>query len=178
MGNYIGTHDFSAGTLRPTTYGFIEINSMQGDTTSPPTSGLVGLNPCLNFNDATDQIAYFNFMIPEDCATGFDIVCEIAYCMASANTTDDVVLGLDANSVADAGDATPATESATTQTITVPDTAEIMDIVTTSTLKIPTAMLAANNVISCKFYRDANAGGDTAAGNFQLLNFRLRYTRK
>jgi hypothetical protein len=162
----------------PLANGYIKIESMFPDPTNPPGSSVVGVNPSVDFDDTTDEIAYFSFQTPVDLDDTADIVFEIAYCMASANTSDDVVLGLDANAIADGEDSTPSIESQTTQTITVPDTAEQMDIVTTTSLKIPASLLSGTQIISCKFYRDANAGGDTAAGDFLLLNIRAKYTRK
>jgi hypothetical protein len=159
-------------------YGYIVIDSMAPASTASATSGYVALNPVLLFSDSAANYAHFSFMVPDDLDTSADMVCEIAYCMASANSSASVVLGLDSNSIADGEDATPTTQSTTSQTISVPNTLEELDIVTTSTLKIPTSILGASHVVSARFYRDGASGSDSASGNFELLNFRLRYTRK
>ena len=153
----------------------LRIATMQPDGTSPPTSNFVSLNPSIDFDDSTDQIVYFSFSVPPDCDTANDMKAIISYCMAGANTSKAVVLNLDSNSLGDGVDTTPTTQSTTTETITVPDTAEIMDIHTATVLKIPSTNLSSGDVVSCKFYRDANSASDTATGDFQLLDFKLEY---
>lgn len=157
--------------------GYILIESMYPDPSDPPGNSLVGINPSVDFDPTSDEIAYFSFQTPSDLDTSADILFEIAYCMSSANTSANVVIGLDSNAIADGEDSTPTVESTTTETIAVPDTLEQMDIVTTTTAKIPASILSGTQVISVRFYRDANNASDTANGDFQLLNIRAKYTR-
>ena len=150
---------------------------MAADVTSPPAQGFVGLAPSLDFDASTNEYVFFQFRKPTDLNVAVDITCEIVYAMQSANTTDDVVLVLEANAIANGEDGTPTLESTTTQTTTVPDTADEYEYLTTSTLKIPTSILTGDQVISCRFYRNAADGGDTATGDWRRISFRLKYTR-
>lgn len=163
-----------------TTIGRLRIDTMLPDPNGNyPEQQLVGNNPALGFDANTNEYTYFSFALPPDIdLTTVDIAVEMAFCMKTANTSKNVVLCLDTNIVANTGDMTPVAPTIqTTQTISVPNTPEELKRITTTTLGIPIAYVSANTQVCCKFYRNASSGSDDAVGDFQLLDFTLKYKR-
>jgi len=125
------------------------------------------------FDDSDSEWCYWQFQLPANYASA--PVLHLTYSMASANTTDDVVLGASVGSHAEGetgeGD-TWDTENSLTET--VDDTAG--DVNVTSITLTNNDSMAANEFVMIKFRRDGGNGSDAAAGDLELLTARLDYT--
>jgi hypothetical protein len=102
-------------------------------------------------------------------------VLKIAYRMANANTSDDVVLiaQLAAVSDTDAAMQSKVFAAVNSVTITVPDTANVQD---EASITLTNADSIAKGDWACLLlFRDGGAGGDTAAGDLILTSAELQY---
>ena len=89
----------------------------------------------------------------------------------SVNTDRTIILPMTA---AELDAYTESYDTANTVTDTVPGTAGYL--AEASITMSNTDSLAANDLVTIKFYRDANAGGDTASGDADLYALSLEYT--
>jgi hypothetical protein len=143
------------------------------DTTNPPgmlyeNNGWVYL-----FNDTTDEICYWHFQMPTDYASA--PVLKIKYKMDTA-TTLEVIVACSVKATADGED--PASSGYdtvnTSAATTVPGTAELLD---TISLTLTNADgIAAGELCSLEFSRDANNAGDDATGDMKLVAASFEYT--
>lgn len=128
----------------------------------------------LRFDKDTDEGRMWVSRVPNQY--GGTPVLVGSYHMNAANTTDDVVLVAQVACVSD-GDIThdeKVFDSANSATITVPDAAETSDEFSI-TLTNDDSMTA-DDWLCIVLYRDANAAGDTATGDFCLTSLGLQYT--
>jgi len=160
-------------------YGRFRVADFAGNIAgSPPAQAYVGNFPAAAFDDTTQENLYFEFQSPVDIDTTQDIVLEIVHSTAGANTSKNIVLGLDVNAIATNQDLTPVSvQSSTTETISVYDNAELAKFDTTTTAKIPTSIIAANRVFGCKLYRKATDVADDCIGDWYLIDVVLKYKR-
>ncbi len=159
----------------------MHIDSLGADITqNPPTQKFSGVAPCLAFNDTTQNNAFYAFQLPPDIDLTVDVVLELEYTMAGTNTgTKNIVLGLDVLGVT-TGDTVTAAATTTTETILIVNTANTATFITTTTgtgCRIPAASMTGKSAIHFKFYRKAADVNDTAVGDWQLFDFRLKYKR-
>jgi hypothetical protein len=128
----------------------------------------------LLFDAATDEFAQWVFRARR-YGSG-NLTVKILYSMASA-TTGDVVWGAQicALTPGDAQDVVADTfATASTVTDTVPGTAGHAKEATITVSNLDS--IAADDRIVLQVYRDANAGGDTATGDAELLGVSLSYS--
>lgn len=128
----------------------------------------------LLFDAATDEGRMWVFRVPKNYASTPKLVG--SYHMASANTTDDVVLVAQVACVSD-GDASHTAKvfaAANSLTQTVPDNAGTSDEFSITLTNADS--MAANDWVCIILYRDANAAGDTAAGDLCLTSLALTYS--
>jgi len=164
-----GTGSVGSGTKRTLTP-FVYL-----DDTSSPDTGLVGLQPSVDFGPTADEICYFNFNVPVDCDVAADITLKLGFCMSSANA-GTVVMAIAYDVVSASGDVTPAANTGTdTVTIDPSDTAEILEYDTS--LAVANAHITAlTQLIGVELYRDADHASDTHTGDFRLISLELQYT--
>ena len=126
----------------------------------------------LNFDDTTDEGRMWIFRMPR----GFGVTATLvgSYKMASANTTDEVVLSCQVAGISD-GDthSTKVFDSANTTTKTVPDSADESDEFSITLTNFDS--IAADDWVCVILNRDANNGSDTAAGDFILTTLAIDF---
>ena len=136
------------------------------------------LHPVLDYDDTTDEAAVFTAVLPRSYAGG-GLTVYIHYAMTSAVADDviwqvaierigDGVQDIDADGFAAAQDSGP---------ITVPGTSGLVDIAMVAfTDGAQMDSLAVGEAFRLKINRDANAGGDTAVGDAELVAVEIRET--
>lgn len=130
----------------------------------------------LLFDASTEEWCCWAFRMPADFASA--LACKVQYKMASA-TSGDVIWATQVAAISD-GDATDAdtkafAATANTVTVTVPGTAGHIDEASiTMTSNIDN--LTAGDYVVLRLARDADAGGDTATGDAELIAVALTYT--
>jgi hypothetical protein len=128
----------------------------------------------LAFDASTEEWASFQFQMPADYASS--PVAKLHYKMASA-TTGDVVWVVQIAAVSD-GDSTDvdakAFGTANSGTVTVPGTAGFLDIASITLTNADT--VAAGDFVVVRVARDADAAGDTATGDAELVAAAIQYT--
>jgi hypothetical protein len=102
-------------------------------------------------------------------------VLKVHYYMAGANTSDAVVLVCQIAAVSDTDASVTAKvfDAVNTSTTTVPDAAGTEDVASITLTNADS--MAAGDRISLLLYRDANAGGDTAAGDCVVTGVELQF---
>jgi len=122
------------------------------------------------FDAAADEGLMWQFTLPPAFTGILDL--KIYYYMASASAGNVVfVAQVSAKSDADAGMTSRTFDAANSQAVTVPGVAGTLDVATI-TMTNDDGMAAGDEVILL-LYRDANAGGDTAAGDCIITDLRL-----
>lgn len=130
--------------------------------------------PVLLFDAATDEEAHF--LLDVSLYGSGNITVKVRYSMASA-TSGDVIWAaqLMAQTPDDAVDLVTATwDTANTVTDTVPGTAGHMTEATITLSNLDS--LAAGDYAILKIYRDANAAGDTATGDAELIQLQIEFS--
>lgn len=148
----------------------------------PPSSAFatldtLNLHPVLDFDKDTDESAVFTGILPRSYAGG-GITVYIHYA-ADGLTTGDVVWNSAFERIGDGqldidGDSFATANAAT---VTVPGTeghVDIASIAHTDGAEIDS--IAVGELFRLKITRDANAGGDTADDDVQLLQVELKET--
>lgn len=127
----------------------------------------------LAFDAATEEWCSFQFRMPADYNAS--LVAKIQYKMASA-TSGDVIWVAQLAAVTD-GDATDvdakAFGSTNSATVTVPGTAGYID--EASITMTNADAVAAGDFVVLRIARDADAAGDTATGDAELVAVALTY---
>lgn len=143
------------------------------DDTVPPGLEFQNNIPVLLFDDTADEICYWRFRVPANYASA--PVLKLLYSMASA-TTLEVIVGAElwANADGEAAGAENYDTVNTSAAITVPGTAGFQD--TISLTLTNNDGMAAGEMLSIRFRRDANNAGDDATGDMELLAASLEYT--
>lgn len=141
---------------------------------APAPTAVVGTNTIYAvyaFDPTTDESNQCRLILPADFtgAIDWDLVWR------SAATTGDTVWAIQTICVADAETGDPAFNTASTITDTAKGTT--LQFNTASTTGITITGCAANEIMFLKFFRDADAGGDTMTGDAQLISFRLKMRR-
>lgn len=128
----------------------------------------------LAFDAATEEWASWSFRMPADYSSS--PVCKVQYKMASA-TSGDVIWVAQLAAVTD-GDATDvdakAFAAANSATVTVPGTAGHLDEASITMTNADS--VAAGDFVVLRVARDADAAGDTATGDAELVAVALTYT--
>ena len=144
------------------------------DASNAPQATIQSNRMHLGFDAGTDELIYYMFRMPADY--GSSLLLKLQYAMASA-TSGDVIWAsaLWAITPGDSADVdTESYDTANTVTDTVPGTAGYL---AEASITMSNAdSLAANDLLTIKVYRDANAGGDTATGDADLYGLSLQYT--
>lgn len=159
--------------------GIIPIEILTADTTASPIANIVGNTPSADFPANANSITYFTIRVPEDCDVSQPMTLLLNYGMSSADSSGKVAMVLEYEAVANGGDVTPASPTATkTDVIDPPDGTETLDVFTGTNLKIDASDLGAvGRNINCKLYRDVSGASPNHTGRFQLLNIMLTYTK-
>jgi len=152
--------------------GYYPIEEVDGDDTDVITEVIIGDLKAAGFAGSGDSSCYFDVQIPEQIDTGEDWEIKIGFDMSTAEASKAVRLSLDYAAIADAGDTTP-TATTVAETVTTPDTAETLKVVTLSTIKIPQADLAGGKTVTFKLTRLADNAADTHGGVFRLNELHL-----
>lgn len=128
----------------------------------------------LAFDATTEEWVSFPFQMPADYASS--PVAKLHYKMASA-TSGDVVWAVQIAAVSD-GDSqdvdAKAFGTANSATVTVPGTAGHLDIASVTLTNADS--VAAGDFVVVRIARDADAGGDTATGDAELVMAAIQYT--
>lgn len=148
----------------------------------PPSSNYATLDirnghRVLDFDDATDEAAVFKAVLPRNYAGG-GLTVYLHYAMTNA-TSGDVVLTAAFERIGDGQQDIDSDgfASAQTATVTVPGTSGHVDIAAiTFTDGAQIDSLAVGEAFRLKITRDANAGGDTAAGDLELVAVEIKET--
>tara|TARA_B100000949_G_scaffold11685_1_gene8926 strand:- start:3449 stop:4270 length:822 start_codon:yes stop_codon:yes gene_type:complete len=152
----------------------LPVSGAELDASNAPAVTIQSNRMHLGFDAGTDELIYYMFRMPTDY--GSALVLKLQYAMASA-TSGDVIWAssLWAITAGDSADVdTESYDSPNTVTDTVPGTAGYL--AEASITMTNTDSLAANDLLTIKIYRDANAGGDTASGDADLYAISLQYT--
>ena len=123
---------------------------------------------------AADEGRQWNFIL--DRKYGSTPVLKVHYYMAGANTTDDIVLVCRIAAVSD-GDASVTAkvfDAVNSATVTVPDDAGTEDVASITLTNNDS--MAASDRIMLLLYRDADAAGDTAAGDCVVTGVELWFS--
>lgn len=123
---------------------------------------------------AADEGRQWNFIL--DRKYGSTPVLKVHYYMGSANTTDDIVLVCRIAAISDTDTNVTAKvfDAVNSATVTVPDNAGVEDVASI-TLTNNDSMAAGDRVMLL-LYRDADAGGDTAAGDCIVTGVELWFS--
>lgn len=124
-------------------------------------------------DDTTDEGRQWDFILDRRYVS--TPILKVHYYMAGANTTDDIVLVCRIAAVSD-GDASVTAkvfDAVNSATVTVPDAAGTEDVASI-TLTNNDSMAAGDRVMLL-LYRDADAGGDTAAGDCVITSVELQF---
>ena len=143
------------------------------DSSVPPAASTENHTEILSFDADTDEAAYLRFQMPDSYGTetiSFDVI----YKMASA-TSGDVIWACEvwAATAGESGD-TESYDTANTVTDTVPGTAGLTALATITLTNKDS--VAASDLVTLRISRDANAGGDTATGDAELVTVTVRWT--
>lgn len=126
----------------------------------------------LNFDAATDEGRIWMFRMPR----GFGVTAKLvgSYKMASANTSDAVVLAAQLAGISD-GDthSTKAFDTENSLTKTVPDNADESDEFSITLTNFDS--IVADDWVCIAFRRDADNGSDNAAGDFILTTLAIDF---
>lgn len=128
----------------------------------------------LNLDATGDEGRQWNFILDRKYESA--PVLKVHYYMASANTTDDIILVCRIAAISD-GDADVTAKvfaAVNTATVTVPDAAGTEDVASITLTNNDS--MAAGDRIMLLLYRDADAGGDTAAGDCIVTGVELQFT--
>lgn len=120
---------------------------------------------------STESIISDHILVPEDIVGANTITVKAYFAMVSA-TSGNVRIQLDYRNIADGGTITNAT-NITTDTISVPGTADTLKIYTFSAA---TGNIAAGDLLKFRFIRIGGDAADTATGDMQFLGLELEYT--
>jgi len=128
----------------------------------------------LNLDADGDEGRQWNFILHRQYES--DPVLKVHYYMAGANTTDDIILACRIAAISD-GDASVTAkvfDAANSATVTVPDDAGTEDVASITITNDDS--MAAGDRVMLLLYRDADAGGDTAAGDCIVTGVELQFT--
>lgn len=131
----------------------------------------------IDLDDATNEAAVFKGVLPRNYGGG-GLTVYLHYAMTSA-TSGDVVLTAAFERIGDGQQDIDSDgfASAQTVTVTVPGTSGHVDIAAiTFTDGAQIDSLAVGEAFRLKITRDANAGGDTASGDLELLAIEIKET--
>lgn len=128
----------------------------------------------LAFDASTEEWVSYAFQMPADYASA--PAAKIHYKMASATSGDVVwVVQIAAVSDGDAADVdAKAFGTANSATVTVPGTAGYIDVASITLTNADS--VAAGDFVVVRVARDADAGGDTATGDAELVMCAIQYT--
>jgi hypothetical protein len=151
----------------------ILLNDVDFDTTDAPINRLLYTGTsnmrAIGHPNGVDSSWWFQFMLPNGFSTSADIVFDLGF-MDSVGG-GNYRLKLEYWTITDGGDTTPASSPTDTvnETIAAPSAVETYKKVTTTTLKIAAADLAAiGDAIILKFTREGADAADTATGEMYL----------
>jgi len=153
--------------------GYYAVDAMDGDDFEDIGSEIVGDFAAVTFAASGNSRAYFDVVVPPSIDPTLDWNIQIVYDMKTAEVSKDVQLELDYNYVQNAGDPTAAAATLL-ETVSVPDTADTIKILTLATLKIPAAdITASGDMISLRLSRLASDVLDTHGGILRLYELVL-----
>lgn len=152
-------------------------NDNEPPAASYATADSRNAHQCLDFDAAADESAVFSAILPRTYAGGGLTVC-LHYAMTSA-TTGDVVLTVAFERIGDGQQDLDADGFATAKsvTVTVPGTSghvDITNIAFTNGAEIDS--IAVGEKFRMNVTRDADAAGDTAAGDLELVGVEIKET--
>lgn len=147
------------------------------DATNPPGLAFTNDRPKLMFDDTTDQLIYWTFLLPQSYSNLVAPVLKVFYSMAGANVTKAVVWAAEIMAVSD-GDAVDmdvdSYDAINTVVKACPDVAGRPDLATLTLTNRDSAW--ARDFFAIKFRRDPTDVGDTAAGDAELWAINMEYT--
>ena len=152
----------------------LPITRAELDASDPPTAVIETNRMHLLFTDSSSQLIYYMFQMPSDYGSGLKLLISQAAVSATSGafTWKYAFWALSTGDSADVNSA--SYDTANDISITVGGTAGYMTQGTDTPSNLDS--LAANDLVTLKFYRDPSSGGDTAAGNAELYGLTLQYT--
>jgi hypothetical protein len=150
----------------------LPIDGGVGDAATPARRRFFNSKPALSFNPTGILYQHYTFRMPEDYASGLEVV--VQYKMPTA-TSGSVVLGAQLMA-ATPGDAIGADSYATANTVTdaVPGTVELLaEAAITMTNDDG---VAAGDWCALRVFRDGDNGSDDAAGLCDVVGLAVQYT--
>lgn len=157
--------------ITSTKYMWLDIG---GAIRTSATTGSIngGTSPAINFNIADNSRMRYSFPVPDDWESGTDIEVEIFWSPEDA-TAGNIYFELDYQSWADGETISGATTLTSTEA-TPGTTLELTRFVFT----IPTAALAADDMINIRLSREPGNAADTYANDINIQMLRINYTSK
>lgn len=172
-----------AGTLAPIQKGYIALSagSMIVDTCAAVTQKDSDPNKFsyLAFDKDTEEYAQFQFSPPDDWDAG-TIKFKVVWAASDAGTnTNPVIWGLNCYAVSD-GDTTDVAFDTGAVTVsdayaTADETGPKQKITAASSALTIQGTPAVGDIVHCRIYRDADAGGDTYEQDAWLMGVRIEY---
>lgn len=145
------------------------------DATNPPGYEKFNSKPRILFDDTTPEFMHWTFRMPSDYSSS--LVAKIQYSMVSA-IANEIVVAVEVYKISDGATAAIDTDSYatanTSSAITVPGTAGYPDEISLTLTNDDG--VAANDWTAVRFSRDADAAGDDATGDMELVAISLEYT--
>ncbi len=141
---------------------------------APAATCVTGTNSnyaTLDFDAATDESVQYHFPLTPDWTGNIDL--DIRW--RAAATSGDVVYAIQTACVADAETGDPSWNTASTVTDTAKGTTLQFNDAAMTTITVTGC--AAGEELMFKFYRDADNGSDTMAGDAQLIWIRFKTRR-
>lgn len=162
--------DVVGGDFNAITTPFI-VDEVDNDETNPVLNRQLYTSttnlPALGLVNATTSSFWFDFILPAGWSASTDIIFDLTY--SASVGSNNFVMQLEYWVVEDGGDTTPASATDTvTETIAAPASTEVIKKVTTTTLKIAAADLAAGAHIVCRMSRLGSDGSDSNTGEMYL----------
>lgn len=118
---------------------------------------------CMSFDAGTDEEIYFTTRLPNNYVNGTNVGIFVFW-SASDTNTGNYIVGVDAT-LNEAGGGVSSVDTITT-TVAGPGTADAWAL--TKIGDLTGTNYEGGDGISCRMYRDADNGSDTATGEFQL----------
>ncbi len=151
----------------------VRVESVDTDSLGGVKQVLVGNSLATEMTGSANCAIWFDFIMPHSIEAGADLYLKLVYDMSTAETSKIVQIDMDYWVVSDAGDTTPAgTTGSTSDDISVPNTAETLDIYTATNNKISSANVQPGRLVTVKLTRDVSAGS-SHSGKIRIFGIEM-----
>ena len=149
--------------------GYYPIEDVDNDDVFKVENEIVGDLCAVVFSGLQQATCYWDVQVPPFIDTGEDWELRVAFDMKTSEAAKAARFQLQYASIADGGDTTPALTTLE-ETVSTPNTTEILKTVFLSTIKIPNSVLSAGKQAVFKFSRLGDDPSDTHGGELRMFS--------